>query len=73
MQILTNHKDTLVTLSELLIEREVLDFEDVDSIMKTGKLPERKVAEEPASETEPPADITASDKNDEISDETGPA
>jgi len=73
MQILTEHKDTLVTLSELLIEREVLDFEDVDSIMKTGKLPEKEVAEEQASETEPPADITAPDKKDETSDETDPA
>ena len=42
-------------LSELLIEREVLDFEDVDAIMKTGKLPPGKeaVAQEsaPAEET----------------------
>ncbi|RLA58274.1 MAG: hypothetical protein DRQ89_15560, partial [Epsilonproteobacteria bacterium] len=73
MQILTEHKDTLVTLSELLIEREVLDFEDVDSIMKTGKLPEKEVAEEQASETEPPADITAPDKKDDTGDETDPA
>jgi len=40
MKILTDKKETLITLSELLIEREVLDFKEVDSIMKTGKLPE---------------------------------
>ncbi|HEY5653280.1 MAG TPA: ATP-dependent zinc metalloprotease FtsH [Pontiella sp.] len=44
MKILTENKDKLIALSELLIEREVLDFEQVDAIMKTGKLPE-EVAE----------------------------
>lgn len=55
MKILTDHKDKLVTLSELLIEREVLDFADVDSIMKTGKLPDVAVAEPaaPKDETKP--------------------
>jgi cell division protease FtsH len=42
MKILTDNKDRLIALSEILIEREVLDFEDVDSIMKTGQLPEDK-------------------------------
>jgi cell division protease FtsH len=58
MQILTEHKETLVTLSELLIEREVLDFEDVDAIMKTGKLPpgvEKPLAVEPEEPAEPEA------------------
>jgi cell division protease FtsH len=55
MKILTENKDTLVTLSELLIEREVLDFEDVDAIMKTGKLPpgEEAPAETAAAEDAP--------------------
>ena len=50
MKILTDNKDTLVTLSKLLIEREVLDFDEVDSIMKTGKLPaDKKVEPETAA------------------------
>lgn len=40
MKILVDNKDQLIALSEILIEREVLDFKEVDSIMKTGKLPE---------------------------------
>ena len=40
MKILTDNKDKLIALSEILIEREALDFEEVDSILKTGKLPE---------------------------------
>ncbi|MDF7801573.1 ATP-dependent zinc metalloprotease FtsH [Pontiellaceae bacterium B1224] len=40
MQILVDNKEQLITLSEMLIEREVLDFSEVDAIMKTGKLPE---------------------------------
>ncbi len=60
MQILTDNKDSLITLSEILIEREVLDFEEVDAIMKTGKLPEEKTettasAESPEEKTEDPA------------------
>ncbi|NNJ71377.1 MAG: cell division protein FtsH, partial [Kiritimatiellales bacterium] len=56
MKILTDNQQTLVTLSELLIEREVLDFDEVDAIMKTGKLPEKAVVAEPApqpAESEP--------------------
>ncbi len=54
MKILTDNKDKLITLSELLIEREVLDFADVDSIMKTGKLPPEAAVEkdETVPETE---------------------
>ena len=54
MKILTDNKERLVTLSELLIEREVLDFEEVDAIMKTGKLPE--VAEAVAAPEAPDSD-----------------
>ncbi|MDF7826299.1 ATP-dependent zinc metalloprotease FtsH [Pontiellaceae bacterium B12227] len=61
MKILTDNKDQLVALSELLIEREVLDFSEVDSIMKTGKLPETSEAEEeaPAKEEETAAEPEA--------------
>ncbi|MBN2164552.1 MAG: ATP-dependent zinc metalloprotease FtsH [Pontiellaceae bacterium] len=53
MKILTENKDQLVALSEILLEREVLDFGEVDSIMKTGKLPEGKVEQEDPN-PEPP-------------------
>ncbi len=53
MKILTDNKDKLVVLSEILIEREVLDFEEVDAIMKTGKLPEGPEAEAPQQPEEP--------------------
>jgi cell division protease FtsH len=53
MKILTDNKETLVTLSELLIEREVLDFEDVDSILKTGKLPATTETESATEDAEP--------------------
>ena len=49
MKILTDNKDKLVALSEILIEREVLDFDAVDAIMKTGKAPEKKADATPAS------------------------
>ncbi len=39
MQILTENKEKLIALSEILIEKEVLDFDEVDAIMKTGELP----------------------------------
>ncbi len=52
MKILTDHKESLITLSELLIEREVLNFEDVDSILKTGGLPAVKKVEPQIDETE---------------------
>jgi len=39
LKILTDNKEKLIALSEILIEREALDFEEVDSILKTGHLP----------------------------------
>jgi cell division protease FtsH len=65
MKILTDNKDKLITLSELLIEREVLDFEDVDSIMKTGKLPEKENAGEGTLEPEKPVIAESEDTPDE--------
>jgi cell division protease FtsH len=56
MKILSDNKEQLVILSELLIEREVLDFADVDAIMKTGKLPEASAdVPAPVAEAEAPA------------------
>jgi cell division protease FtsH len=64
MKILSDRKETLVTLSELLIEREVLDFDDVDAIMKTGKLPETGKAEA----EEAPAEKEATESENTYSD-----
>ena len=55
MKILTDNKEKLVTLSELLIEREVLDFDDVDAIMKTGKLPAAADADAPSADADAPS------------------
>ena len=63
MKILTDRKETLITLSELLIEREVLDFAEVDSIIKTGKLPVEEKADEVA-EAKPEIEEAAPEKED---------
>ncbi len=69
MKILTDNKDKLVALSELLIEREVLDFEEVDAIIKTGKLPEEPEAEAPQQEGAAPAEPeTAEEPGEETPD-----
>ncbi len=71
MKILKDNKEQLIALSELLIEREVLDFTEVDSIMKTGKLPEtlEPTEEIPAAEApeaeEAPTEETAEDSKEE--------
>ena len=46
--ILTEHNDKLVLVAETLLEREKISGEEFDSLMTTGKLPEK---EEPAQET----------------------
>ncbi|VGO15965.1 ATP-dependent zinc metalloprotease FtsH [Pontiella desulfatans] len=64
MKILTDNREQLVALSELLIEREVLDFAEVDSIMKTGKLPEGSEKTEPPPIEEAAADSEAEPKSE---------
>ena len=36
---LVKNKDKLINLSEILIEKEILDAEEVESILETGSLP----------------------------------
>lgn len=60
MKILTDNKDKLIALSEILIDREALDFDEVDSILKTGKLPESTFKEEAEQETPEAATETPS-------------
>ncbi len=69
MKILVENKEKLVILSELLLEREVLNFEDVDSIMKTGELPEKKAEKIQVSETETPAEPAPAEENNEPDNE----
>ena len=72
MKILTDNKESLITLSELLIEREVLDFEDVDAIMKTGKLPE-PTEEAPSEEVAEEAPAEADEKAEAAPQEEEPS
>ena len=63
MKILTDNKEQLVALSEALIEQEALNFDEVDSIMKTGKLPEAPAKkDEPAKPEEAAEPKAESDK-----------
>ena len=39
MKLLVKNKDKLINLSEILIEKEILDAEEVESILETGSLP----------------------------------
>lgn len=71
MKILTDHHDQLVTLSETLIEREVLDAEEVKSIMETGKLPESTLQKdlEAKAEAEKKAETDANESDKEIKED----
>jgi len=69
MNILKENKEKLIALSEILIEREALDFEEVDSILKTGKLPESSDKGE-KTEPEPPQATTVAPPPPEESNRT---
>ena len=61
--ILTENREKLVTLSEMLIEREVLDFEEVKAILETGALPEKK--DEEPSESPADAEVVVEESSEE--------
>lgn len=42
MQILTEHKDDVTLIAATLLEKETITAEEIDSLIKTGKLPEKK-------------------------------
>ena len=58
MDLLVKNKEKLITLSEILIEKEILDADEVESILETGSLPKIDTASE---ETDPD---TASEETD---------
>ena len=62
MNLLVEHKESLVNLSEILIEKEVLDAEEVISILETGQLPEKPAA--PEVETEEPIEPAVEERID---------
>ncbi|MDI9582973.1 MAG: ATP-dependent zinc metalloprotease FtsH [Acidobacteriota bacterium] len=59
--ILVEHRDKLDALVEVLLEKESLDQEEVEAIVKTGRLPEPESAEQPVRRTadQPPAEPAA--------------
>ena len=70
MNILVEHKKELIDLSEILIEKEVLDADQVIHILKHGKLPDEDEDEKndatdlvQASKTD--EDLSAEEKKDE--------
>ena len=69
MNLLVEHKESLINLSEILIEKEVLDAEEVISILETGQLPEKPAAPEvePEELIEPVAEERMSPENPEES------
>ena len=69
MNLLVEHKESLVNLSEILIEKEVLDAEEVISILETGQLPEKPAAPEvePEEPVEPVAEESVDSENPEES------
>jgi hypothetical protein len=65
MKILMDNKDKLIALSEILIEREALDFDEVDAILKTGSLPESSTKETPVTPEEPPQAVEEASEPEE--------
>jgi cell division protease FtsH len=44
LEILTAHKAEVTLIAETLLEKETITAEEIESLIKTGKLPEKKVA-----------------------------
>ena len=70
MNILVEHKKELINLSEILIEKEVLDADQVIHILKHGKLPEenkdeKNHATDLAEVSETHADLSVEENKDE--------
>ena len=68
MNILVEHKKELIDLSEILIEKEVLDADQVIHILKHGKLPdedEKNDATDLVQASKTDEDLSAEEKKDE--------
>jgi cell division protease FtsH len=71
MNLLVEHKKELIDLSEILIEKEVLDANEVIHILKHGTLPEPikpEPIEAPAEETPAEASVVDEEKPSDVDD-----
>jgi len=65
-KLLEEHKDQVILIAETLLDKETITAEEIESLCKTGKLPEAAPAAEPKAEEKP------EEKPEEISDPKEP-
>ncbi|MFA6620388.1 MAG: hypothetical protein WCS90_04585, partial [Bacilli bacterium] len=44
IDVLTEHKEEVTLIAETLLQKETITAEEIDSLIKTGKLPEKQIA-----------------------------
>ena len=71
-QILTDHADGLTRIAEALLEREVLDAEQIAALVKGEELPARKASSPAGPEEMPTASPQPPDSGDDTASD-GPA
>ncbi len=54
VRLLTQYKDQVILIAETLLEQETITAEEIESLCKTGKLPEKPVVEAPKPVEEAP-------------------
>ena len=65
-KLLEEHKDQVILIAETLLDKETITAEEIESLCKTGKLPEAAPAAEPKAEEKP------EEKSEEIPEPKGP-
>ncbi|MBP5092002.1 MAG: ATP-dependent zinc metalloprotease FtsH [Bacilli bacterium] len=62
LKLLTEHKDQVILVAETLLDKETITAEEIESLVKTGKLPEAPKKEEPKAEEKPAEEPKAEEK-----------
>ena len=72
-KLLTEHKDQVILVAETLLEKETITAEEIESLVKTGKLPEPpvKVEEKPVPTVEAEKPVEAENKEETPKPEEG--
>jgi cell division protease FtsH len=70
-RILEEKADVLTRIAEALLEREVLDVEEIGALVRDEPLPERPTPVVPVDDKEPAQPQAANEKTDKLSDKPG--
>ena len=64
-RIISEHRDEVTLIATTLLEKETITAEEIEALVRTGKLPDKKAAAQPSAPKEPSPDSSSEGKGED--------